>query len=802
MRGTVITRDPRSVQAEHDVFAVESNIEVHLVDRPCEECRVERNNGDETLHCHARCRSHSMLLSNAHIEAAIRESLGKSENTCRVRHGGGDRNQLRVDLAELDQRLSKRGRVAARLDRSRVVHELDRVTLGRAVAPPLLGQHMDDNRTSKLLGVSERPFDCCDIVTVVGPEVAKTEIFEECGRFPHVTDGSLGCTDTSTKDIPDQGGALGKLLELALPPHVCRIRSDTHEALRELRDSRCVASAVVVEHDGDISAAVSEIVQALKGHASCHCSVADHGDYMTLAFTFAVQLTSRRNPVRMGQDSACVTVLNHVVLGLLTTRIAAQTALLTQVSESLPAAGDDLVHIRLMARVPQDRVSRRLEHAMQSKRELNRTQVRTEVPTVLLYRVHNEGPNLGGEHFQLVIAEVADIGWTVDVFQIHGWRNLPGVPCETVPDFAAVCLLLMRGASVRGSREGSLASDTANTQEVHMSFGFGLLSGQRVARDRRSWEDVYAETIDLSVALESLGYDSVWTTEHHFVDDGYMPSLLVTSAAIAAATTTIGIATGVLLAPLHDPVRLAEDAATVQVISDGRLILGLGLGWSTVEFDVLGVPMTKRGMAMSEILQFLPKAWSGEPFTWAGDVYSYPEIAVRPAPSTPIPVVIGGGADVAIRRAARYADGFFSNASPATFAQQVRIGTEEMERVGRDPSTFRWIYYGIMYPGPTDEIAQSVFAQMWKYSDMEASATRAGLVEAPQLDADSRTGIMERIMGGSSAEIVETLGSIRETVGVPIEWVARSYFSDIAYGRQLDIAERIATEVMPFAPTG
>lgn len=335
-----------------------------------------------------------------------------------------------------------------------------------------------------------------------------------------------------------------------------------------------------------------------------------------------------------------------------------------------------------------------------------------------------------------------------------------------------------------------------------MSLGFGLLSAQRAPGDSRSWEDVYAETIDLSIALEKLGYDSVWTTEHHFVDDGYMPSLLVTSAAIAAVTKTISIGTGVILAPLHRPIRLAEDAATVQAISRGRLLLGLGLGWSTIEFELLGIEMSKRGKAMSEMLQFLPKAWTGEPFAWDGDVYSYPAVAVRPAPADPIPLIVGGGVDAAVKRAARYADGFFSNASPNRFVDQVRVGTEEMERVGRDPSAFRWFYYANMYPGPRDEIVQSVWEQVWKYSDMEVSATRTGIATPPDPSPSEEAAMTKRIVGGSSNEIIETLSTIRDQVGVPVEWVARSYFPDLSYDRQLEIAEQLATEVMPFLASG
>jgi alkanesulfonate monooxygenase SsuD/methylene tetrahydromethanopterin reductase-like flavin-dependent oxidoreductase (luciferase family) len=338
--------------------------------------------------------------------------------------------------------------------------------------------------------------------------------------------------------------------------------------------------------------------------------------------------------------------------------------------------------------------------------------------------------------------------------------------------------------------------------KVTMALGFGLLSAQRVAGDSRTWEDVYGETIDLAVELERMGYGSVWTTEHHFVDDGYMPSLLVTSAAIAAATTTISIGTGVLLAPMHHPVRLAEDAATVQVISKGRLILGLGLGWSTIEYDVLGVDMATRGAALTEILQFLPASWSGDPFTWDGDIFTYPELAIRPAPAVPPPTIVGGGVDPAVRRAARFADGFFSNASPQRFVEQIRVGTDEMERIGRDPSTFRWIYYATMYPGPRAEVVSSVFQQIWKYSDMETSATRSGISPSPVPDDAELKKVSRRILGGSANEIVDAIASIREQAGIPVEWVARSYFPDLTYEQQVEVAGKLASDVMPFLPTG
>jgi probable F420-dependent oxidoreductase len=336
-----------------------------------------------------------------------------------------------------------------------------------------------------------------------------------------------------------------------------------------------------------------------------------------------------------------------------------------------------------------------------------------------------------------------------------------------------------------------------------MSLGFGLLSAQ-LRPGETDWSRVYEETISLAIEAERLGLSSIWTTEHHFVDDGYMPSLAVVSGAIAAATSTIEIGTGVILAPLHHPLRLAEDAATVSLLSQGRFTLGLGLGWSEVEFEGLGARIDQRGRAMEEILTLLPMAWTGQPFTHDGKVYPLPELAVRPAPSARIPILIGGGAEPAIRRAARLADGIFSNASANGFLRQLEWLRDECDHVGRDPGELRVIHYSVILPGSSADDAWArytdhLWQMTWKYTDMEASANRPGPPQkAPDLTADDRGALLRRAtIAGSSGEIVDSLQALRERAGIPVEFVARSYFPTLEYGAQLELMQQLAEEVAP-----
>lgn len=337
-----------------------------------------------------------------------------------------------------------------------------------------------------------------------------------------------------------------------------------------------------------------------------------------------------------------------------------------------------------------------------------------------------------------------------------------------------------------------------------MSLGFGLL-GAQLRPGETDWTRAYRESVRAAADAERLGMSSVWTTEHHFVDDGYMPSLLVVSGAIAAATSAIEIGTGVVLAPLHNPLRLAEDAATADLLSGGRLVLGLGLGWSETEFAALGADRSRRGKAMEDTLEILLRAWTGDPFRYRGRVYDLPELAVRPAPSRHIPILIGGSAESAIRRAARLADGIFANAPTEAFLQQLGWIRDECERIGRDPAGLRIVHYSVMLPGSSaDEARQRygehLWAMMWKYSDMEASATRPGPPPPPPpLTDEARARLAGRsTLAGPPEQIVASLLELRERAGMPVEFVARSYLHTLPYEDQLALMEQLAAEVAPY----
>jgi alkanesulfonate monooxygenase SsuD/methylene tetrahydromethanopterin reductase-like flavin-dependent oxidoreductase (luciferase family) len=179
---------------------------------------------------------------------------------------------------------------------------------------------------------------------------------------------------------------------------------------------------------------------------------------------------------------------------------------------------------------------------------------------------------------------------------------------------------------------------------VTLRIGIGLFTGQIPPGSARTFAQEYAETLELVRLAESLGFDSAWVSEHHGSSDGYLPSLLPMLAAFAAVTERIALGTGVVLAPLHDPLRLAEDAAVVDQLSGGRLILGLGVGWRQEEFRMFEASMRYRGLRTEETVEVLRRAWTGRRFSFEGRVLSCDRVRVTPPPARPggPPIYLGG----------------------------------------------------------------------------------------------------------------------------------------------------------------
>ena len=155
------------------------------------------------------------------------------------------------------------------------------------------------------------------------------------------------------------------------------------------------------------------------------------------------------------------------------------------------------------------------------------------------------------------------------------------------------------------------------------------------------WQDLYRSHLDLIVESEAMGYDNAWLTEHHFVDDGYSPSLLPIAGAVAARTSRIRIGTFLILLPLHNPVRIAEDTATVDLMSNGRFDLGVGLGYRVKEFADQGVSPTERGARLQEGIGLIQRLLSDEEVTFEGKFSQLNKIQiVPPALQKPHPPIL------------------------------------------------------------------------------------------------------------------------------------------------------------------
>ena len=339
-----------------------------------------------------------------------------------------------------------------------------------------------------------------------------------------------------------------------------------------------------------------------------------------------------------------------------------------------------------------------------------------------------------------------------------------------------------------------------------MRLGYGLLSAQRHPDEARDWAALYREAVDYGVLADTAGLDSFWTSEHHFVDDGYMSAQLPVLAAIAARTERIRLGTGVLLAPMFDPLRLAEDAATVDLISGGRLILGLGIGWRDEEFEGFDVDVRQRGRRLDGTIAVLRQAWGDGLVTGDGVAFRYPEpglnVTPKPGRGAATPIWIGAGAEPAVRRAGRVADGYLgSGASPAALAERAAWIRDEAEIIGRDPATIEIAIHRTAFPwrGPDawDRVAEAARYMTWKYEDMSAARGSIDRRRPPAMDAATAEGLRSRTLVGTPEQVADGVRAYAATLGSTGSFVFRGHFPGLDPAVQREAFDTLVEEVVP-----
>jgi probable F420-dependent oxidoreductase len=311
---------------------------------------------------------------------------------------------------------------------------------------------------------------------------------------------------------------------------------------------------------------------------------------------------------------------------------------------------------------------------------------------------------------------------------------------------------------------------------------FGILHDfRRPATDRRPYAEYYAECLDEVAAADRLGFDTVWLSEHHATEDGMMPAPLVAAAAIAARTERIRIGTSILVLPFHHPVRVAEQVAVADLLSGGRMVLGVGQGYAEHEFALFGVDRRHRGTLLDEAVAVLRQAWTRDRLDFHGRHWQFEDVPVTPRPERSIPVYVAGVSAAGLRRAARIGDGVLVYcatprdlvARQALLAEAAPYLCTSILHVDRDPDR-AWA-----------EAAPGIGYLEGQIASLSGQA-------APALDRDE-------YLVGTPEQVAARLVELREATGF-VHFAHWARLPGLSHRRALETLELVATEVVPRLP--
>jgi alkanesulfonate monooxygenase SsuD/methylene tetrahydromethanopterin reductase-like flavin-dependent oxidoreductase (luciferase family) len=238
-------------------------------------------------------------------------------------------------------------------------------------------------------------------------------------------------------------------------------------------------------------------------------------------------------------------------------------------------------------------------------------------------------------------------------------------------------------------------------------------------RNPPQWEQpigqLYRDTIDQIVWSEELGYRTVWLSEHHFAPDSYASSPLIIAAAIGARTSVMQIATNIVVAALHNPIRLAEDANALSLLTDGRFDLGVGLGYNEREFTSFGRVRKQRPSLLEDAIAIIRAAWAGDDAGYEGKRLSMPPVKVTPMAEKTPRMPIGAVAAAGIERAARLGDGVItlSNLSIDGYLEALVANGRSLDEGNVYAS--QWVVLAEDPEKEWDRIGEKVLYQVNKY---------------------------------------------------------------------------------------
>lgn len=225
-------------------------------------------------------------------------------------------------------------------------------------------------------------------------------------------------------------------------------------------------------------------------------------------------------------------------------------------------------------------------------------------------------------------------------------------------------------------------------------------------------------------AAEDLGFDGVWFPDHVVIPLGHqshypyaermpyeedeLPEPLILLAYVAAATSTLRLGTSILILPQRNPVVVAKQVATLDVLSGGRLDLGIGVGWLREEFEALGTPWERRGRRMDEYIEAMRALWSEDEATYHGETVSFDRLRMRPKPLQPggVPIIIGGHSEAAARRAGRLGQGFMPNAAGRRWRELLEEMRVTAREAGRDADALEVLAGGVPDPTLVERLAE------------------------------------------------------------------------------------------------